>query len=158
MQACRFGYQIFKPDRRYPCPRAQTQTRIRAYWIWYPWVRGYFIPVAIFMYRRADLFGHVYCSLATLKRMKRHLAPHHPPIYNGLLSTYIHPRPISQLTTRCLTSSRPDGAASFDSSHHIALGREGRVFFFTPGLLAGAAAPPCCMGSSLQQKNINCDL
>ena len=28
-------------------PRAQTQTRIRARRVWYPRVRGYFVPVAI---------------------------------------------------------------------------------------------------------------
>jgi hypothetical protein len=56
-RVCGFGYQFFKSVRKYPlglelyprpCPRAQIQTRIRAHRVWYPRVRGYFVPVAIF--------------------------------------------------------------------------------------------------------------
>jgi hypothetical protein len=56
LRICGFGYQFFKPVRKYPLglelyprpyPRAQTRTRIRARRVWYPRVRGYFVPVAI---------------------------------------------------------------------------------------------------------------
>ena len=54
-----FGYQIFKSFIKYPLglesyprprPRAQTQTQIHAQRVGYLRVRGYFVPVAIFIH------------------------------------------------------------------------------------------------------------
>ena len=58
-----FGYQISKPIieypsglKSYPCPypRAQNTTRIRAQWVRYPRICGYFVPVAIFKLEREE--------------------------------------------------------------------------------------------------------
>ena len=59
LRGCGFGYQFFKPVIKYPLglesyprprPRAQTQTQIHAQRVGYLRVRGYFVPVAIFIH------------------------------------------------------------------------------------------------------------
>ena len=45
-----------------PYPRTQTQTRIRARRVWYPRVRGYFVPVAIPKYRPIMTTSFLHCG------------------------------------------------------------------------------------------------